>query len=58
MKPVVRSDDVVLDPFSGSATTGVVAAEFGASYIGFEINAQYAELGQKRMNEFMNAQTA
>jgi site-specific DNA-methyltransferase (adenine-specific) len=53
MKPVVRAGDTVLDPFSGAATTGVVAAEFGASYIGFEINAQYAELGQKRMDEFI-----
>ena len=53
MKPVVRAGDTVLDPFSGAATTGVVAAEFGASYIGFEVNAQYAELGQKRMEEFI-----
>ena len=53
MKPVVRANDVVMDCFSGSATTGVVAAEFGASYIGFEVNSQYAELGQKRMEHFI-----
>ena len=53
LKPVVRSGDVVMDCFSGSATTGVVAAEFGASYIGFEINSQFAELGQKRMKQFL-----
>lgn len=34
----------VLDPFSGSATTGMVALELGRSYIGVEINPEYHDL--------------
>ena len=34
----------VLDPFSGSGTTGLVAQENGRKYIGIEINADYLKL--------------
>ena len=33
--------DVVLDPFSGSATTGVVAVRHGRKYIGLDMNEEY-----------------
>jgi site-specific DNA-methyltransferase (adenine-specific) len=33
--------DVVLDPFSGSATTGVVAVRHGRRYIGLDMNEEY-----------------
>lgn len=33
--------DTVLDPFMGSGTTGVVAAEHGRRFIGIELNPQY-----------------
>ena len=33
----------VLDPFSGAATTGVVALEEGRNYVGIELNAEYQE---------------
>lgn len=33
----------VLDPFSGSGTTGAVALRLGRSYIGIEINPKYQE---------------
>ena len=36
-------DVVVLDPYSGSATTGVAAIELGCSYIGIEIETRLAE---------------
>lgn len=39
----------VLDPFSGSATTGQVAINMGCQYIGIEANPEYAELGVKRL---------
>lgn len=40
---------VVLDPFSGTATTGVVALKLGRSYLGLELNPQYVELSERRL---------
>ena len=51
LKPVVQEGDLVLDPFSGSATVGVVALEHGCEYVGYEINSQFAELGMKRIKK-------
>jgi DNA modification methylase len=33
--------DLILDPFSGSATTGVVALRHGRKYIGIDLSADY-----------------
>ena len=41
--------DVVLDPFCGSGTTGVVALQHGRSFIGIELNPEYVELARKRI---------
>ena len=43
----VRS--VVLDPFSGSATTGLVALREGRDYIGIDLNVNYLPLAQARL---------
>jgi DNA modification methylase len=40
---VAGADTVVLDPFSGSATTGLAALELGCSYLGFEIEPSLVE---------------
>ena len=40
---------VVLDPFSGTGTTGVVALQVGRSYIGLELNDEYTALSRKRI---------
>ena len=42
---------VVLDPFSGTATSGIVALEHGRSYIGIELNPEYAELSLRRLKQ-------
>jgi len=42
--------DVVLDPFSGSGTTGVVARKLGRDYIGVELSAKYAKLSKERIS--------
>lgn len=39
----------VLDPFSGSGTTGVVARWLGRNYIGCELNPKYAEMSRERI---------
>lgn len=41
----------VLDPFSGSGTTGVVCVELDRNYIGIELNPEYAEMSRKRINQ-------
>lgn len=43
--------DVVLDPFNGSGTTGVVAKKLGRKYIGIEKEEEYMDLTIKRINE-------
>jgi DNA modification methylase len=43
------SGGVVLDPFSGSGTTGQVALEQGRKYIGIELNPEYQDLAIERI---------
>ena len=40
---------VVLDPFMGSGTTGMVASQMGRHFIGIELNPEYTELAYKRI---------
>lgn len=43
---------VVLDPFSGSGTTGQVALQEGRKYTGIELNPEYQELAISRITPF------
>ena len=43
------ADTLVLDPFSGAGTTGVVAVQHGRRYIGIELNPDYLEMSRKRI---------
>jgi DNA modification methylase len=40
---------VVLDPFSGTATSGVVANELGRHYIGLDLSPEYIMFAQRRI---------
>jgi len=42
--------DLVLDPFFGTGTTGVVAKRLGRSYIGIERDKSYIAVAEKRLN--------
>ena len=44
-----RPDDVVLDPFCGTGTTGAVAKRLGRRFIGIERERTYAAAAQARM---------
>ena len=44
-----RRGDIVLDPFSGSGTTGRVAVQHGRQYVGLELNPEYIKLAPDRM---------
>lgn len=39
-----RPGDLILDPFSGSGTTGMVAIETGRRYAGIDLNEEYLDL--------------
>lgn len=51
------SGGVVLDPFFGSGTTGVVAKKLGRNYIGIELNSEYIKIAEKRLSEVSNQLT-
>jgi site-specific DNA-methyltransferase (adenine-specific) len=44
----------ILDPFMGSGSTGVAALREGFKFIGIELNAEYAEIAQKRIENELN----
>ncbi len=46
-----KSGDIVLDCFSGAATTGLVALQLGREYIGIEQNGDYNLLAEKRLKD-------
>jgi modification methylase len=44
-----RVDDLVLDPFCGTGTTGAVAKKLGRRFVGCERDASYAKAAEKRI---------
>ena len=44
-------DDIVLDPFFGSGTVGIVAKRLRRRYLGIELNPDYVALASKRIRE-------
>jgi modification methylase len=44
-----RPDDLVLDPFCGTGTTGTVAKRLGRRFIGVERDADYAKAAERRI---------
>lgn len=51
--PMVKAgcpkDGIVLDPFMGAGTTGLVAKKLGRSYIGIELNPAYIKIAEDRI---------
>ena len=43
-----RPDDVILDPFYGAGTTGIVAKELNRRCIGIELNREFVDIAKKR----------
>ena len=41
---------IVLDPFCGSGTTGLVAKQHGRNFIGIELNPHYVQLAEERIS--------
>jgi hypothetical protein len=46
-----RRGDIIIDPFSGSGSTGQAAGEIGRDYIGFDMRMSQCELGKRRLRD-------
>jgi site-specific DNA-methyltransferase (adenine-specific) len=46
-------DEIVLDPFMGSGQTAIAAIKAGRHYVGYEIDAEYVKLAEKRVKDFV-----
>ena len=46
-----REDDVVLDPFMGSGTTGVACINTGRRFVGMELDKQYFDVAMQRIKK-------
>lgn len=54
VEPVIASscppNGLILDPFAGAGTVGIVAGRQDKNFIGIELNAEYTRLSQKRLD--------
>lgn len=46
-----KTNSIVLDPFMGSGTTAVACKDLNRKFIGVEINKQYIDIANKRLND-------
>ena len=43
--------DLIIDPFTGSSTTGIMAYLYGRNFIGIDLDKKYLDLSIKRFEE-------
>lgn len=56
IKLVTPPNGTVLDPFMGSGSTGVAAKNLGFNFTGIEMNEEYFQIAQKRIENVSNIQ--
>ncbi len=49
-----KKEATILDPFCGSATTGIASNVLGRNFIGIDKENEYLQLGQKRYEDLQN----
>lgn len=58
VKPMIKAgcpiEGLVLDPFFGAGTTGLVALQNARDFIGIELNPEYIKLTQSRLEPLLN----
>lgn len=47
-----KKGDLILDPFFGSGTTGIVSQKLNRNYLGIELNPEYIQMAEKRIQDF------
>ena len=55
---LTRPGGVVLDPFIGSGSTAVACKQLGRHFIGYDINPEYCEYAQNRVETVVNEETS
>lgn len=48
------TNDIILDPFMGSGTTGIAALKSNRKFVGFDTSDEYIELANKRIQPHLN----
>jgi site-specific DNA-methyltransferase (adenine-specific) len=54
IKILTYKNDIVMDPFAGSATSMVAAEISGRRWIGIELSENYAKIGRERVQHFVD----
>lgn len=52
-----KADGIVLDPFSGTGTTGATALNLGRKYIGIDLSEKYITMSNKRLQKIADQST-
>lgn len=55
IKASTKENDIILDPFNGSGTTGIACHKLKRKYIGIDYNKEYLEITKKRYEELKYA---
>ena len=50
LRASTNAGDLVLDPFTGSASTGIAAMSLGRRFVGCDIDPDYADLARRRLD--------
>ena len=48
-----RPNDIVLDPFAGSGTTGIAALQLGRQFTGIELSKEYCKIAESRLKPYL-----
>jgi len=54
---ISKDNDLVLDPFCGSGSTGVACKQLGRNFIGIELNSDYCKIAESRFNAAKKTET-
>lgn len=58
LKAGCPSGGIVLDPFFGSGTVGLVSQKHNMNYVGIELNESYCDIAKKRIEEHKKSESA